>query len=318
LARDFVLKTTDQLSTEETEQFLALFARVFPRSLSRNEFERKYLWTPAGHSYHGLMIADGVLVGAYSLIPYAYSFFGTKVLFGLSVDTMICEEHRGGPFNLLRMASLACGAAEGEGVGFVFGFPNDNAYKLTTRVLRWTDVGNLDFYVLPIRIGAIRPALWWANPLSRLGAGGFVRLPRLSSRDGANFGVEKVQDKRFEGHRYSHEHQIISLTGGRCVYRTCLEPDGVRTTYIIDVSPLTSACFAQAVRAVYRVVAGQTDLLLYVGRLPFRPAGLVRVPPAKRPRQIRMCGRILNRRLVDDRVLDLGNWNVNISNFDVR
>jgi hypothetical protein len=160
--------------------------------------------------------------------------------------------------------------------------------------------------------------LWWANPLSRLAAGGFVHLPRPISRSAADFGVEKVRDQRFEEHRYNGEHRTINLAGGKCVYRTCLEADGVRTTYLIDVAPLTPACFARSVHAVYRTAGGQTDLLLYVGRLPFRPAGLVRVPPMKRPRPIRMCGRILNRRLVDDRVLDLAHWNVNISNFDVR
>jgi hypothetical protein len=319
LSRDFVYKRTDQLSKEDTEQFLALFARVFPRVMSHKEFERKYLRTPLGYSHHGLMYADGSLAGAYNLVPYVYNYFGAQRLFGLSVDTMVAQEHRGGPFNMVKMATPACDEAQQDGVSFAFGFPNENAHGFTTRVLKWSDMGELDFYALPINVGALRPALRWANRVSRLSAGGFVRLPRLGRRIEREFRIEKVHDRQFEEHRYGREHQVIHLGhGGQCVYRTCLEADQVRTTYIIDVVPLTPACFARAVRAVYGLVGGQTDLLLYVGRLPFRPSGMMRVPPSRRPRRIWMCGRILDRGLMDDRVFKVDNWNVNISNFDVR
>jgi hypothetical protein len=318
VSHEFVFKRTDRLSPREKGQFLALFARVFPKVLSREEFERKYTCTPLGYSYHGLMLAHGDLVGAYNLIPYAYNCFGARRLFGLSVDTMVAPEHRGGPFNLPRMAGLACDGAKHDGVSLAFGFPNDGAYPFTRRVLKWDDIGELDFYALPIRVGAVKPSLKWANLISRLGAGGFLRLPRLGRVPEPDFGVEKVHDKRFEEHRYGREHHALGLgDGGKCVYRTCVETDGVRTTYIIDVNPLTAAGIARAVRAVYAVAPG-TDLLLYVGRLPFRPPGLLKVPASRQPRRIRMCGRILDRRLVDDRVLDIERWNVNISNFDVR
>jgi hypothetical protein len=316
LTRDFLFRRTDELSTDEKGQFLSLFGRVFPRTLERKEFERKYLRTPLGYSYHGLMMVDGVLVGAYNLIPYVYNFFGDRVMFGLSVDTMIGQEHRGGPFSLLRMASLACSAAECDGISFVFGFPNDNAYEFTRRVLKWRDIGTLDFHALPIKIGAIEPRLRWANFISRVIAAGMVRVPPGRCPH-SGFGIEKVHSERFEGHRYNHEHHVLRLEGGKCVYRTCLE-GRVRTTYLIDVIPLTEACFTRAVQKVYDLAMGQTALLLYVGRLPFRAAGLVKLPPGKRPRQIHMCGRILDPRQIDDRIFDMGNWNVNISNFDVR
>jgi hypothetical protein len=61
-----------------------------------------------------------------------------------------------------------------------------------------------------------------------------------------------------------------------------------------------------------------TDVLLYVGRLPFRPARMIRVPPSRRPQRVRMTGKILIPDLIDERVFALENWNVNLSNFDVR
>jgi len=319
MVQDFVLKRTNEFSPEEKMQFLSLFARTFPKTISGEEFDRKYLCTPLGYSHHGLMFVERKLAGAYNLIPYAYNCFGTRRLFGLSVDAMVAREHRGGPFSLARMGALACEGAHRDGICFVFGFPNDNAYRVTKRVLQWNDIGELDFYALPVHIGSIRPNLAWANPLSRWCASGFVHLPRLRPRRSPGFGVEKVRDEQFEKHRYNGEHEVIHLGDGeKCVFRTCLEMDQVRTTYIIDIVPLTTACFARSVRAVFARTAARTDLLLYVGRLPFRAVGLLKVPPAKRPRRVMMCGKILDRQRVGDAIFKIANWNLNISNFDVR
>jgi hypothetical protein len=318
LNHDFVYKTTDQFSPHEREQFLGLFTSVFPRAISPAEFERKYLCTPLGYSHHGLMFVDSRLAGAYNLVPYRYRCFGEPRLFGLSVDTMVAPEHRGGPFNLLRMARMTYEGAAQDRIGFVFGFPNDNAHRFTTRVLQWKDMGELDYYALPVNIGAFQRRLWWANPVTRFGAACIVHWPRLNREVCPDFGVEKVQDGQFERHRYDGEHQRIDLPGGMCTCRTCLELKRVRTTYIIDVVPLTRGNVAHAVKAVYDTVRGRTDLLLYVGRLPFCSAGLLRIPASKRPRRIFMCGRVLDDRLASEHVLDIENWNVNISNFDVR
>jgi len=314
-----VLKRTCELSRLEKEQFCLLFARVFPGTLSLAEFDRKYLCTPLGYSHHGLMLADDALIGAYNLIPYTYNYFGMPVLFGLSVDLMIAEDHRGGPFNLLRMAMMAESAVARDGVAFVFGFPNQNAYEFTRRVLGWADIGRLNFYVLPWNIGAVVPRLGWSNVLSRTAVRGILSVPRLTRQTRGDFAIEKASDACFNRHRYDGQHNLIRLHGdGTCVYRICREDERMRVAFLIDVMPLTPKCFTAAVRAVHRAAAHHADVLLYVGRLPFRPGGCLRVPSRWEPRRIRMCGKILRREMVDERVLDIANWNVNLSNFDVR
>jgi hypothetical protein len=266
------------------------------------------------------MLAHGTIVGAYNFVPYLYHYFGTRRLFGLSVDTMIARAHRGGPFNLVNMVGRTYEEMRRDGITFVFGFPNNNVYEFTRCVLKWRDIAELDFYVLPINIGAVRSRLTWANVLSRLGASGLLRLPSSRRRTCCVFGVEKVCDESFEEHRYGPQHQVVDLTAsaGKCVFRHCIEADGVRTVYIIDVLPFTPTCFVEAVRAVHTMVATRADLILYVGRLPFGGTGLFRVPPSRRPRRVMMCGKVLDQQLIDKRVLQIDNWNVNISNFDVR
>ena len=60
------------------------------------------------------------------------------------------------------------------------------------------------------------------------------------------------------------------------------------------------------------------DIIIYVGKLPSRPAGLWKVPDSKKPRKIRMTGKILIPDAVDGSVFNIDNWRVNLSDFDVR
>ena len=317
--RRFVLKKTCQLSTRERNDLRTLFLDLFGKDLSEEHFNRKYLCTPPGYSYHGLMIVDGSIVGGYNVIPYEYNCFGRRVLFGLSVDTMIAKGRRGDPFSLSKMAAIVYEAMRNDGVGFVFGFPNEMAYGYVTRVLKWKDIGELDFYMLPRNVGAFMPRLTPLNGLSRVMAATFLHLPWRCGTTNGHCRIEKVQGSPFERHRYNGEYDTVAIgDGGKCVYRLYVEEDGIRVLYIIDIHPLRPEFFIEAVRKAYRQSARSADIVLYVGKLPFVPRFLFRLPASKRPRRVRMCGKILLPDAVDDRVFDIANWNVNLSNFDVR
>ncbi len=317
--KDFVFQRTCELSARQRDQFCELFTRVFQKKMGRHAFERKYTQTPLGYSYHGLMTIEERIVGAYNLVPYRYSYFGEERLFGLSVDAMIDVEYRQGPFNMVKMAKSVYRPAAEDGVVFAFGFPNDRAYAFTRRVLRWNDLGVLDFYALLLNVGAFCRSLRWANSLSRRGAAAWAHLPRWPRSRRSEFPVQKVCDGAFRRHRYDERHGVIQVKdGGEATYCIYEEDDGVRVLYLIDVTPMTANHFADAVRRLHRVTDASIDLMLYVGHLPFAGRGLIRVPAARRPRHIKMCGKILDPQRIDERILQIDNWNVNISNFDVR
>lgn len=317
--KNCIFKTTNELSVNERDLFGKLFSSVFKKDISYCEFDRKYMLTPLGYSYHGLMFSEEQLVGTYNIIPYLYNYFGARILFGLSTDMMVNEEYRGGPFSVINMVNLVYEGLKRDNIGFIFGFPNDNAYQFTKRILKWNDIGELDFYALPINIAALKPGLSWVNAITRLCAGSFARMPRIQREIVTNFNIQKVSDKCFKEHRYNGQYKVIDLpSGGRCIYRIYAEAGGVSTLYIIDVDPLTSRNFVGAVREIHTIADKQADLILYVGKLPFNPSGLIRIPRSKQPRRIMMCGKVLDWQLVDERALKIENWNVNISNFDVR
>jgi len=317
-----VFKTTDQLLESEREQMRELFLRVFNKNMTRDAFDRKFLYTPRGYSYHGLMLHEEAVVGAMSAVPGRYKFFDEERIFSLSVDTMIDPAHRGGG-HLLKMANLLHQGLIQDGIPFIFGFPNERFYPIQKRFLRYEDIGELDYYVLPLNIGAVvrkLPSLRAGlNGLSRSFCKCALRFSRMPRDSQARHNIAKVVDAEFERHRYDGSYNRIPLAeGASCSYKICEEEGGIRTLYIIDVIPLTPAFLARAVKQVFEAALGVADIIIYVGKPPSRPAGLWRVPDSRKPRRIRMTGKILIPGLVDSSVFDIQNWRVNISDFDAR
>jgi hypothetical protein len=258
------------------------------------------------------------VVGTFNAIPYSYRWFGKVHTFALSVDTMIAPEHRGGK-HLVEMGQRAYEALIADSVPLIIGFPNEYYYRHEKRLFGTRDIAELDYYVLPINIGAMAPRFGFLNPVLRLIAKGAANLHFARRRPYSPYAIEKIVDDQFERHRYDETYSKHCLgSGGACVHKTYEEDGGVNVTYLIDVIPLTPEVFAEAVRVVYREVKTKTDMIIYVGKPPFSPPGLFRVPDWKKPQRVRMTGKILSPELVDERVFDVRNWNVNLSNIDVR
>lgn len=311
-------KRTSQLSVAEKEQIRELFLRVFEKKMDRALLERKYLCTPKGYSYHGLMLHDKVIVGTFNAIPYRYKYFGREMIFGLSVDTMIDAEHRGGKY-LVKMANLVYESLIDEGIPFIFGFPNEYFYRHEKRIMKTRDIGNLNYYVQPINIGAVIPKMRLLNLLSQYFTKIIISLPLTLHSPERKYNIEKVGGKEFEKYRYDDSYSRIALGDEAvCIYKIHEEENKVRTLYIIDVLPLTPTIFAKAIKQIYRVTHKSIDLMIYVGNLSFRSTRLLKLPNFKQPKKIRMTGKILIPGVVDYSVFAIENWNVNLSNFDVR
>jgi hypothetical protein len=315
---DVVFKTTDQLTESEQQQMRDLFLRVFNKKMTKDAFDRKFFCTPKGYSYHGLMLHDKVVVGAFSAVPGRYKFFGGEQIFSLSVDTMVDPKYRGGG-HFMKMANLVHQGLISDGIPFIFGFPNEHFYAVQKRLLKYEDIGELDYYALPLNIGVVVQKLKSLNGLSRSFCRFATRFCRIPKNSEAEYGIEKVVDKQFERHRYDASYSRIALGEGvECIYKIYEEEGGIRTLYIIDIVPLTVASLARAVKQICRTVVNAVDIIIYVGKLPLRPAGLWKVPDSKKPQRIRMTGKILIPDVIDMSVFNTNNWSVNISDFDVR
>jgi hypothetical protein len=313
-----VFKTTDQLTESEQEQMRDLFLRVFDKKMTKSTFERKFFYTPRGYSYHSLMLHEEVIVGAFSAVPGRYKFFGQEEIFSLSVDTMIDAKYRGaGP--LVKMANRLHQSLISDGIPFIFGFPNEQFYPIQKRFLKYGDIGELDYYALPLNIGSVIHKLKLFNSLSQNFCRLTARLCRIPKNSETKYEIAKVIDKQFLQHRYDESYSRICLADGAdCIFKVYEEKGGIRTLYIIDVVPLNSGSLTRAVKQICRTAVNAVDIIIYVGKLSSRPAGLWKVPDSKKPRKVRMTGKILIPDAIDSSVFNIDNWCVNISDFDVR
>jgi len=289
--------------------------------MTATQFDEKYSQTQFGYSYHGLMLAGNSIVGAYNAVPFYYNYFGKRVKFCLSVDTMVHAQYRNNPFGLLKTANIVVDAMKQDGVCFVFGFPNDNAYAYTRKVLRWQDIGELDIYILPRNLGSFLPKLKWFNMMSRAFSRIRVELPSWKRQAPYDFNIEKVTDDIFKRWRFDSGCRSIELDGSIDVaYKILTKESGAKVLYVVDVHPLTITAFDRAIKHVYKEEAQNIDLLAFTGKLPFKSTKLIRLPRSLFRRHIShtyMCGKILDHQQVDDQVFEIGNWNVNLSNNDV-
>jgi hypothetical protein len=311
-------KRTNQLTKAEQELIRDLFLRVFNKKMTKDTFERKYFYTPKGYSYHGLMLHEKTIVGASSAMPGRYNFFGEEHIFSLSVDTMIDPRYRGGG-HLIKMINLVHQGLISDGIPFIFGFPNEHFYAVQKRLLKYEDIGELDYYVLPLNIDSVVRKLKHLNFISRSFCKLAVRLCRIPENSEAGHGIAKVVDKQFERHRYDDSYSRIALgNAAECIYKIYEEEGGVRALYIIDVVPLTAASLARAVKEICRTVVKDVDIIIFVSNLTSKPPGLWKTPDSKKPQRIRMTGKILIPDVINSSVFEMNNWSVNISDFDVR
>lgn len=315
----FVKRSID-LNENEILQICSLFEIVFEKSMSKDDFQKKFFDTFLGYSYHSLMLNDNnEIVGCYSVIPYRYEYFDHELIFGLSVDTMIHEDYRGSPYTLKKLSSLIYEQLKANNIPFVFGFPNDNVYLVRKKILKWEDIGKLEYYILPLNIGAFKPSLKIFNFLSQL----FSRVITLSSssKSGINIQkspIQKINDYLFMKQRYDQTYTTIHLDQNHIfTYKIYLE-NGIRVAYIIDLQPIEKKLLEESVQYLHTKYSNSIDAIMYVGRLPFRPKNLFKVPKKYEPKTIHMSGKILDTEIISKNIFDITYWNINLSNYDVR
>lgn len=129
--------------------------------------------------------------------------------------------------------------------------------------------------------------------------------------------INKVTDRAFFESRYDQAYTQVRLSADRWFAHTVTDVDEASTAYVVDVSSEGKGFLGSVVKEVFHRERGNVDIIIYVGSLLTTPTNLQRVPRRFEPKNIYMAGRILIDEALDDRVFELSNWKVNLSNFDV-
>lgn len=314
------VKTTDILDKKERNDLLYLFNEVFEKTFTLYEFLEKFINNTKGYSYHSLLYVDGVLVGCYSVIPYRYLYRDRELIFGLSVDTMIKREYRGNPFTLKKLANKVYDFLKSENIPFVFGFPNDNVYLVRQKILKWKDIGQLNYYVLPINLVKIKKKLALIDPLYKIFILPFFTVTVSNQKITINSekkDISLIKDESFVTSRFNDTYIVQSNENRYFCYKIYKE-NTVNTAYLVDIYPLNKENIENSIKNIYQKHKNELDIIIYVGNLDFNPKNLIKVPKKYEPKTVYMSGKILDKNKIDDSIFNINNWHVNLSNFDVR
>ena len=94
--------------------------------------------------------------------------------------------------------------------------------------------------------------------------------------------------------------------------------EGVKAAFLMDFYPVSSANFNKAVRAMFNAENANVGIFLYVGNLPFAASSMVKIPLKYAPKNFNFVAQVLDRNLVNiEDVLNMNNWDVNLSSYDL-
>ena len=193
---EYFVKKTTELTEQEKNDLLSCFLEVFGHERSMEEMCNQYLNTPMGYCFHSLGYDEGKLVAAHNAFPVYYWIGEKKVKAYYGGDTMVKKGYRDG-FVFLDVVRGLGRHMDKEGFAFSFGFPNDNSYPVFKKVKLAKDIGRLDTYILPYRIGGIKKSLKWLNPLSKLFCRAWVLLNGIGLRKELYVPLIRKDDKSY-------------------------------------------------------------------------------------------------------------------------
>jgi len=314
----FITKTTAELTVEDLSQLCDLFLSSFKRKVSADWFKRKYTSTvPELSCFHGFMInGDHQIVGAMTIIPFKYQFFKEEAIFGNLIDLMIHPDHRKNILNfkciydnLLESAKLR--------IDFLYAVPNPNSFLYFTKILRWVEIGKLNYYFWPLKLSKITklpPCVdTLFTPFGSLAQNVIFPIKNMKIETG----IKKVYSEIFFKYRYPRRYKIIQENNNKAWY-DIVDEKGTITAYIIDVVPQESAWFSKVIKTIHKEEKHNIDVILYISNKGMRSPNIIKVPKKYEPRPLPLTGKIINTVKIDERIFEPANWTFNLSDFDVR
>jgi hypothetical protein len=313
------VKKTNELLESEQYEIVEMFNSVFKKNRTIEQFRKLFLDTVLEYSYHVILYDDGVIGGCCSYLPSYYKIKNEKYLSVLSIDTMIDRKYRGQGY-FREMLNSGIDYMRNDGVIFIINFPNDISYPRYIKLSLRQDIGSLITYVLPYRIGGIKPSLKTLNWLSIAFVNVFVFLSSLFADSKIHhFPIEKDKET-YNKIRYNQPdggYNIELIKGGGFVYKI-FNYENIKAAFLMDVFDKSARNYNIAVRHILNNHKKEFDILLYVGHLPFGLNGFIKIPKCFSPKNFNFVGKLLNENLIEKELFfNINSWDVNLSNYDL-
>jgi hypothetical protein len=314
----YIPKKTTELTESEKQELLSIFNDIFNRNRKIDEFINQYVSNVLGYSFHILAKNEDRIVGHAAYVPAYYLINGVRKIFVDGIDGFIIKEFRDGT-TLLELIQANRENLIKNSISLELGFPNTLAMKVYTKGKIYTKIGELQTYFLPYRIGGIKKRLQFLNFLSVFFSWLSVAIGYLfSEKKIAQYKIEKDADS-YNATRYKSSdgnYSRVQLDNFEFMFKVKIH-EGIRTLFLIDVTEKSARNFNKALQYLFKDQSNEFDLLLYVGNLPFKFHGMIKMPRRFSPKEFNFAFKILDKSLDKEILLDIENWDLNLSNFDL-
>lgn len=319
---DIKICTTEEWTDNIWSSYCQSFNAVFNRGFDLPYFKHKYLQTVDGHSFHALLIYDSNVVGACTVIPTLYKKEGRIIKLGQAVDVYIVKEYRVDPLMLRRMYIMLKPLLIENNIIAVMAVPNTTAYSYWKNVVKWKDVGLINYWVFPIKIGNILHKSRVLNFFSRIYCSLLIGISFLfsclNSRQ-RQMTYSILESSQFIDSRFEKDYYRVEIGNIKNYYRIYIE-NGVKTAYLIysrenDVLSLKSLYYG----VLHLIKDHNVDLIVYIGPIRFFQTLFLKVPRILELKSLPLtCDLLMDDNNSYKDMLDLSNWDFGLLNYDVR
>ena len=318
----FYFKKTTDLDIEEKNQINNLYNDTFINFIDRkrtiDDFLFKYKKNYLGFSFHGIIKSKDKIIGSYNVIPGEFLYFKEKKYFGQSVDTAIDKNFKGNIYNLRKLAHGVYQMLLKHDISFVYGLPNKSFYKVKKKVLNWNDIGNLNFYIHPIDLKKILGKFKLFNSII-LNLLKIFYMLKYKKEEKYNSNIKKKTDSNFIDMRFDSTYLVYKNTNYNLIYKTIIKKDYSQSkfVYIIDVLPFSINNLEDSVKKISEIEKN-IDLIIYPDIGKFKIKNMIKVPDFIFKNKPVVSGKILDEKIISKSIFNKHNWQINLSNFDIK
>lgn len=316
-----ICRSTD-LSQEEWNSYALGFNETMHRNFSSDFLKNKYMSVYKGYSCHAMLVADnGDLVGGATVIPCYYEREGERFVCGLAVDVFIRVAYREDPLALRRMYKKLIPLLQEEEVVAVMAVPNATAYPYWKNVVKWKDVGYIDYWMLPLRAGTILGKKGILGGILNFGSMCYFGLIYIVS---VVTSLLDCKDKKYKYSICKDDPYYVNKFLGEAYIKNkgyiykIEDEDGVKTGYVIDAQKENRRSARVLFSCVSGIITNNVDIILYVGKLGFFQTLMLKVPRKFEPKLLPLTCDLISKDEKYKDMLDINNWDFGLQNYDVR
>ena len=317
---------THEVSRELWAQIVEGFNICFPEhQRSVKQLVERYTAYPLGYSYHALYYEDGKFAGFNSIIPTQYIVDGKDVLMGQSVDTYVLPEFRKDIYIFMELYNKLKKVCFEDGFIAFLGVPNQNSYQYSVKLLKCIEIFQLDYWILPVKIGNILGKMKSLNLLTQIyswmSISFNILLSSLLNFQEDERRIHLKEDDAFMSERLGAD-KYINVADNKCRFSyTITEDEGIRCAYIMYAGDGKKRTYQALVKCASHILHHEdVDMMMFNGTMNMKQALLTRVPIKFQPRKLPFTVNFLKKEYKKEfsLLLDPSAWDFTLINLDVR